>query len=128
MAYKGSQHSGTPVTHRQVSNSKGFSRLGLGHDTRPGPDGGAPLKNTKRVDDGTVKRGRYVSGNPYNLHTGGEPGHVLGSLGKEAPGHDTPVEGHGQQPNKHATSKAAEVRSIDPRAGLGARPRGTVGG
>ena len=116
MAKSKVHHGNPPVVHRKVTNSDGFRKLPLGNDTKPGPDTGAPLVDSQHVDDGNVQRGRWVSGNPYNRSTGGQPGHVLGNLNRDAPIHGGPVRGHGQQPDRRGVSKASEVAAAKRQA------------
>lgn len=97
---------GTPV-----SNSVGFNSRRLPTDTVPGPGKGAPLSSSRTVDDQHVVRSRTVSGNPYNKYTCGQPGHVLGELDEDAPVHDGPIRGHGEQPDRDADAKAPAVRA-----------------
>jgi hypothetical protein len=58
MAFKGKTVSGTPSPHIKVSNSAGFNKSAgqLGDDSQPGPGPGAPLMNSRTVDDGPTKR------------------------------------------------------------------------
>ena len=115
---------GTPTT-----NAKGFNSRTLGSDTKPGREAGAPLFNERRSDDSTIKRAVFHAGHgdTSGLNGGRQHGHVLGpDVETDAPGKDTPVRGHGEQPNKRADSKAGEVASVDPRAGLAAHFTGTA--
>lgn len=117
---KGKVVTGTPVAHTQFSNKRGFDNKNLNSkDTQPGPGPGAPLMTSRTVDDYTAKKTMYASGiSPGSLSTLEGKG-VLGNLDKSAAMNDSPVPGHGEQPNRRATSKAAEVAKADPKAGLG---------
>jgi hypothetical protein len=107
-------------------NSKGFSSRSLGRDTKPGPEGGAPLMTSRTVDDGTVKRAVFLHGNPFNRFSApeGQRGATMGVDDGRPPTHDSPA--RGPMPNRDVTSKAGEVHANDPSAGVGVRPTGTL--
>jgi hypothetical protein len=111
----------------KTTNAAGFDHRNLGHDTVPGPAVGAPLMNSRTVDDGTVRATNFSDGvNPYGLNS---PRHMTpgtAGLGDHAPGRDSPVSPMAQRPHPDIATKAAEVSLADPDAGLNAHPTGTL--
>jgi hypothetical protein len=108
-----------------TGNASGFNSRTLGSDTKPGRERGAPLLNEKRSDDSTVRRSHYADGiNPYGMTRSRQ--HDVIRLDGVAPSRDGPIHDHGEQPNRHATSKAGEVLEADGQAGLGAHFTGTA--
>jgi hypothetical protein len=108
-------------------NARGFDNRSLGSDSVPGPMVGAPLINSRTVDDFDAVRRVYVTGNPFNpLSTpDGQRGATMGVDEGRPPMIDAPGHG-GPMPDRSVTTKAAEVRANDPRAGVGVRPSGTL--
>jgi hypothetical protein len=128
---KGKVISGTPVTSSKFANKAGFNGKAnsLGSDSQPGPGPGAPLMNSRTVDDYTAKKTFYARGIiPGSFSEINDKG-VLGLEGK-APSVDSPVSKSTERPNPRAMSKAQEVASADPQSGLGTtfHPKGTLGG
>jgi hypothetical protein len=110
----------------KVTNTKGFDQRNLGRDTIPGPARGAPLMNSRTVD-GTVKATQLPDGvNPFGLNSPHHMARGTVGIGDHAPGRDSPVDQSAPRPHPDIATKAAEVASADPQAGLGAHPTGTL--
>jgi hypothetical protein len=125
MAYKSKVVSGTPSTYTKVGNSAGFSSRSNGSDTVPGPQGGAPLMNTRTVDDGPVKSSVYANGvSPGSMMFTNQGKGTLGDLGTQAPTRDSPATG-GPRPHPDLMTKVEEAASGE--ATIGDVPRGTLG-
>jgi hypothetical protein len=132
MAFKGKVVSGTPVISTKFANRGGFDKGRLGSDSVPGPMKGAPLINSKKIDDYDVRKSTYHAGH----------GDIPGGY------NDIPAVALGAQPNgpqskpldavlprsremPHAAAdrgKSDEIAHADPSMGLGDRPTGVVGG
>ena len=102
------------VRTTQVNNSAGFSRAKIGGDTTYGPAPGAPLYNSRTVDDGKVTQTRYPNGSPYNAHDQNENNVVLvdrpdGTTSKDQPYTESPVPQSAERPETTIMSKAGEV-------------------
>jgi hypothetical protein len=95
----------------------------LGNDTKPGAEGGAPLANTRRVDDSGTKRVIY----PDAIGPGSMTPHaaalgVIGGRSDDAPTRDSMARGPRAHPDlmsKHDNEAVAELE-------IGDMPRGTL--
>ncbi len=90
------------------NGNQGFREASLGGDTRPGPDGGAPL-SSQTVPTISVHKGTFVRGNPNNAYVADGPGVLKADVNAAAPATDSPVPADHQMPLKDMASKAAEV-------------------
>jgi hypothetical protein len=121
----GEAHVTDATRKTKFTNARGFDNRSLGRDTVPGPAVGAPLINSRRVDDFDAKRHVYVTGNPHNKFSTPEVrGATMGVDDGRPPTIDSP--GRGPMANRDIKSKAGEVRANDPRAGVGVRPTGAL--
>lgn len=118
----------------KFSNKSGFDPADakLGHDTIPGPPVGAPLYQSRRVDDYTAKKTMFHAGHgptPGILNDIPADSTTMGfrELTDRSKTNDSPVpEKNREMPNPATTSKAQEVRENDPTQGLGVAPTGTL--
>jgi hypothetical protein len=111
----------------KFANKAGFDPADakLGNDTIPGPPVGAPLYQSRRVDDFDAKKTTYWAGNGPTPGLLNDLPKVGGGVGFEpytskSETADSPVRKQGREmPNPGTTSKAQEVRENDPTQGLG---------
>jgi hypothetical protein len=127
---KGNVVSGTPVVSTKFRNSGGFDAgdRGIGKDTVPGPMVGAPLYNSRRLDDFDAVKTVYNGGaTPDNLNgTGRGPTLERSVLDGNAPINDGPMPIAGRHlPHPDIMTKAAEAAGAE--AAIGDLPIGVLG-
>ena len=117
----------------KFANKAGFDAgvRKLGPDSQPGPNPGspgAPLYNSKTVDDYTAKKTTFWAGSgptPGGLNGTGRGPTMELDVNRNVKQPDNPVP-VAQMPHKGDTSKAQEVAREDPSMGLGVAPTGTL--
>jgi hypothetical protein len=119
----------------KFQNSKGFDAgvRKLGPDSQPGVNPGspgAPLYNSRRIDDYTAKKTTFWAGSgptPGGLNGTGRGPTMELDINQNVKQPDNPVPEKGREmPHKGDTSKAQEVAREDPSMGLGVAPTGTL--
>ena len=114
---------GPPLRSAHVNNSKGFNPTvrSLGHDTVPGPEKGAPLMQSRKVDDSTVVRKHYPQGGPDAVRPTRDK---MAGIGKAADSSRPMPPIHNSRAHSDLMSKAANESAS--QLAIGNAPRGTI--
>jgi hypothetical protein len=126
MAFKGKTQVGNTVTKTKFSNGGGHNPSAgkLGFDTQPGPGPGAPLVNSRKVDDYNAVKTVYNAG----VYPGSMTGQRTGNTTMEFAGDKPTIDGPASRgPTTHPDLMTKADNAAYAEATIGNRPRGVLG-